>query len=147
MVVVVNLKKNIIAVAVVLNCYHVAVNQKKNISTVVVGKINNVLYNMRQCGKLSHLFKWENNLQELFYLFSNDREQNNGETRLMTRIVFKNMNTNIYGDWVVDSGCTFFTREDLSRAVITQRSDVTSVTIDGQKHFIQFNEKLEEFLK
>ena len=65
----------------------------------------------------------------------------------MTRIVFKNMNTNIYGDWVEDSGCTFFTREDLSRAVITQRSDVTSVTIDGQKHFIQFNEKLEEFLK
>lgn len=65
----------------------------------------------------------------------------------MTRIVFKNMNTDIYGHWVVDSGCTFFTREDLSRAVITKRSDVTIVTIDGQKHFIQFSEKLEEFLK
>jgi hypothetical protein len=57
------------------------------------------------------------------------------------------MNTNIYGDWVEDSGCTFFTREDLSRAVITKRSDVTSVTIDGQKHFIQYSQKLEEFLK
>ena len=65
----------------------------------------------------------------------------------MTRIVFQNMNTNIYGDWVEESGFTSFTREDLSRAVITQRSDVTSVTIDGQKHFIKFSQKLAEFLE
>ena len=65
----------------------------------------------------------------------------------MTRIAFNKMNTNIYGDWVLSSGITSFTRGDLLRAIITQRSDVTIITVDGQKHFVQYSQKLAEFLK
>ena len=65
----------------------------------------------------------------------------------MTRVYFNNMNTNIYGDWVLSSGITSFTREDLARAIINHSSDVIVITVDGQKHFVQYSQKLAEFLK
>ena len=65
----------------------------------------------------------------------------------MARVYFNNMNTNIYGDWVLSSGITSFTREDLARAIINHSSDVIVITVDGQKHYVQYSQKLAEFLK
>ena len=65
----------------------------------------------------------------------------------MTRIAFNNMNTDIYGDWKLSSGKTYFTEHDLLRAVISKRSDIIIITIDGEKHFVQCSSKIEEYLK
>ena len=65
----------------------------------------------------------------------------------MNRIVFNNMNTDIYGDWKPSSGKTYFTKHDMLRAVITRNSNVTIITIDGEKHFVEYDTKLKEFLK
>ena len=63
----------------------------------------------------------------------------------MTRIEFNNMGSDIYGDYIVKNGITSITRADLSKAVIKFDYDLLIITINGNSHFVQSNNKFKSW--
>lgn len=63
----------------------------------------------------------------------------------MTRIEFKNMGSDIYGDYIVKNGITSITTGDLSKAVIKFDYDLLIITINGTKHFVQSNNEFKSW--
>ena len=59
------------------------------------------------------------------------------------RIEFKNMGSDIYGKDIVVNGITSITKSDLSKAVIRFDFDLLTITINGNKHFVQNNNEFD----
>ena len=55
------------------------------------------------------------------------------------RFEFKNMGSDIYGKDIVVNGITSITKLDLELAVIRFDYDLLTITINGNKHFVQNN--------
>ena len=64
---------------------------------------------------------------------------------MSNRIEFKNMGSDIYGDYIVKNGITSITTGDLSKAVVKFSSDLLIITINGNNHFVQSNNKFKSF--
>ena len=64
---------------------------------------------------------------------------------MSNRIEFKNMGSDIYGDYIVKQGITSITTGDLSKAVIKFSSDLLIITINGNSHFVQSNNEFKSW--
>ena len=64
---------------------------------------------------------------------------------MSNRIEFKNMGSDIYGDYIVKNGLTSITTGDLSKAVIKFDFDLLIITINGNNHFVQSNNKFKSW--
>ena len=62
---------------------------------------------------------------------------------MSNRIEFKNMGNDIYGKDIVVNGITSITKSDLSKAVIKFDFDLLTITINGNKHFVQNNNEFD----
>ena len=61
------------------------------------------------------------------------------------RIEFKNMGSDIYGDYIVKNGITSITTGDLSKAVVKFDYDLLIITINGNSHFVQSNNEFKSW--
>ena len=64
---------------------------------------------------------------------------------MSNRIEFKNMGNDIYGKDIVVNGITSITKSDLSKAVIRFDFDLLTITINGNKHFVQSNNEFKSW--
>ena len=62
---------------------------------------------------------------------------------MSNRIEFKNMGNDVYGKDIVVNGITSITKSDLSKAVIKFDFDLLTITINGNKHFVQNNNEFD----
>ena len=62
---------------------------------------------------------------------------------MSNRIEFKNMGSDAYGKDIVVNGITSITKSDLSKAVIRFDRDLLTITINGNKHFVQNNNEFD----
>jgi hypothetical protein len=62
---------------------------------------------------------------------------------MSNRIEFKNMGNDIYGKDIVVNGITSITKSDLLKAVIRFDFDLLTITINGNKHFVQNNNEFD----
>ena len=55
------------------------------------------------------------------------------------------MGSDIYGKDIVVNGITSITKSDLSKAVIRFDFDLLTITINGNKHFVQSNNEFKSW--